>query len=181
MAARPGIRVTGVEPELAGVQSALQSGYVRVEHGLFPDAADPLPDGEFDVVMFLDVLEHMPDPEPALKAAHRLLAPGGRILASIPNVRHFSVWWPLIRHGRWDYEDYGLLDRTHLRFFTRDTMTELFERTGWRVEQVTGINRARWPLAGVDTWKTQWVSTITLGRSDPFCWVQYLVEASAAA
>ena len=55
----------------------------------------------------------------------RYLAPGGALVVSLPNVRHYSVVLPLLLQGRWDYEDAGLLDRTHLRFFTRDTAIHL--------------------------------------------------------
>ena len=57
------------------------------------------------------------------------LADGGKLIVSLPNVRHYSVVLPLLFGGRWDYADAGLLDRTHLRFFTRDSAQRLLSHT----------------------------------------------------
>ena len=90
--------------------------------------------GPFDAVIFGDVLEHMRDPWTALAAASELLAPGGRIVASIPNIAHWSARLALLR-GRFTYAESGLFDATHLRFFTRRSARELAERAGYRVER----------------------------------------------
>lgn len=86
----------------------------------------PVPGSQFDVILCLDVLEHMVNP---WKVVDRLVAqylvPGGTLIVSLPNVRHYSVVLPLLVKGQWDYQDAGLLDRTHLRFFTRDTAIRL--------------------------------------------------------
>ena len=77
---------------------------------------------KFDVILCLDVLEHMVDPWRVVdQLVTDQLAPGGTLVMSLPNVRHYSVVLPLLLQGRWDYETAGLLDRTHLRFFTRRT------------------------------------------------------------
>ncbi len=77
---------------------------------------------KFDVILCLDVLEHLLDP---WKTVDRLvsdyLAEGGTLIVSLPNVQHYSVVLPLLFRGRWQYQEAGLLDRTHLRFFTRGT------------------------------------------------------------
>lgn len=105
----------------------------------------PFEPGSFDVILCLDVLEHLIDPWRVLKAMKGLLSPNGVIIASIPNVRHASVVLPLLLQGRWQYTDSGLLDRSHLRFFTRRTAIKLFETSGYRVDQVlsTGTERGR--------------------------------------
>jgi SAM-dependent methyltransferase len=87
----------------------------------------------FDAVIFGDVLEHLADPWTALRDATTLLRPGGRVLASIPNVGHAAVRLSLLG-GRWDYTQTGLLDRTHLRFFTLDGVCELMESAGLAIE-----------------------------------------------
>ena len=74
--------------------------------------------GTFDAIVCGDILEHLREPERLLRRANELLAPEGRLVASIPNVRHHSVVCSLLQ-GNWTYESAGLLDRTHLRFFTR--------------------------------------------------------------
>lgn len=87
----------------------------------------------FDAVVFGDVLEHLIDPGAALRDARTLLRPDGRIVVSVPNVAHGAVRLALLR-GRWDYTDKGLLDRTHLRFFTLETVCELLEDAGLVIE-----------------------------------------------
>lgn len=101
-----------------------------------------LPEGveHFDCIVFADVLEHLRDPWTTLRRYQQWLKPGGVIVASIPNVRNLALLYNLVVRGRWRYEDHGLLDRTHLRFFTRTEINELFSTAGLQAEFV-GINR----------------------------------------
>ncbi|AZI58524.1 methyltransferase domain-containing protein [Nakamurella antarctica] len=93
-------------------------------------------DGEkFDVVVFGDVLEHLRDPLPTLRQARQLLNPDGYIVISIPNVSHGDVRMSLLL-GRFQYRNLGLLDTTHLRFFTRDTLQELLTDAGFIATEV---------------------------------------------
>jgi SAM-dependent methyltransferase len=86
----------------------------------------PSPNADFDVILCLDVLEHMVNPWSAVdRLVSRYLKRGGVLIVSLPNVRHYSVVLPLLLRGRWNYEDAGLLDRTHLRFFTRSSALSL--------------------------------------------------------
>jgi len=85
-----------------------------------------------DCVIFSDVLEHTSDPWAVLRRWRSVLAPGGTLVVSLPNVAHKSVLRPLLR-GRFDYADEGVLDRTHLRFFTRVTAIEMIEACGFEV------------------------------------------------
>lgn len=127
---RPGTDVWGVEPneEAAAKATERLSG---VACGLFPDAVD---ERDFDCIVFNDVLEHMPDPWSALKETTPLLAPGGCVVTSLPNVRNARVILNLAVRGRWTYETTGILDRTHLRFFTRQSAIALFEASGYEVQ-----------------------------------------------
>ena len=88
-----------------------------------------------DCLVFGDVLEHMLDPWAVLGRLSPLLRPGGQAVACVPNVQHWSILVGLLR-GRWEYEDEGLLDRTHLRFFTIEGLTPLFAQAGLRVHDV---------------------------------------------
>lgn len=99
-------------------------------------------DEPFDVLIFGDVLEHLRDPWQTLAELRRRVAPGGLCLACIPNVAHWSVLQQLLR-GRWDYAEAGLLDRTHMRFFTRATSLELFQQAGWSPLEAKA--RVLWP------------------------------------
>lgn len=99
----------------------------------------------FDCIVFADVLEHLRDPWDTLAQYLQWLKPGGYVVASIPNVRNIALLYNLIVRGRWRYEDSGLLDRTHLRFFTRKEIIELFSTVGLEVELVEE-NRERLSL-----------------------------------
>lgn len=91
------------------------------------------PRERFDCIVCADVLEHLREPGQVLeKLREGWLAPGGVVVASVPNVRHWSVIRQLLE-GRWDYADAGLLDRTHLRFFTRTTLYFLFAQAGYQI------------------------------------------------
>jgi hypothetical protein len=79
-------------------------------------------------------------PEVALRYARQLLAPGGVVVASIPNIRSFPTIWRLVFHASWEYQDAGVLDRTHLRFFTKSSIVDMFEREGFALEEISGIN-----------------------------------------
>lgn len=164
------IELWGIEPEESAGDAARQV-YDHVVTGFFPDDRLGLPPGNFDTVLMLDVLEHMVEPEEALDGARPLLAPGGVVVASIPNVRHFDVWWPLVRHGRWTYTDTGLMDRTHLRWFTRSSIEEMFVGRGWEVLSLVGVNRIK-PVG----WKAKSIARLGRGMEDMF-YLQYVVTA----
>jgi 2-polyprenyl-3-methyl-5-hydroxy-6-metoxy-1,4-benzoquinol methylase len=93
------------------------------------DLAEAFAGERFDVVVFGDVLEHLRDPLAALRKAGEVLAPGGSVVASIPNIAHGSVRLALLA-GRFDYQELGLLDSTHVRFFTRSSIEDLFREAG---------------------------------------------------
>lgn len=133
-----GATVWGVEivPEAARIAMARLDHVVQADIG---QALETLPAGHFDCVTFNDVLEHLVDPYSVVAKVKRVLAPGGVVVASLPNVRYLPVAWDLVWHGRWEYQDCGILDRTHLRFFTLPSMRSLFEERGYQVT-LTGIN-----------------------------------------
>lgn len=168
--ARPGTSVWGVEPDEEACAVA-RTRLDRAVCGTFPEA---LPAGaRFDLVTFLDVLEHLVDPWEALRSASGLLNPGGAVLATLPNVRHVAVVLPLVARGRWRYAESGLLDRTHLRFFTREAMGELFDEAGYEVERIEAIN-----LSGG---KTGAVLRLGGRAAEQFRALQYAVVATPAA
>jgi len=97
--------------------------------------ASPLPDGPFDLIILLDVLEHLVDPWRMVDRLSAVLNPGGSIIVSIPNVSHYSIIISLLR-GQWNYTNQGLLDRTHLRFFTANGAMDLMSRGRLKVDAV---------------------------------------------
>lgn len=104
-------------------------------------------DHSFDYVVFADVLEHLIDPRAALLKASRLLRPAGHVIASIPNVRWLPVVWDLCARGNWAYQAAGVLDATHLRFFTKRSIWTLFEDCGFQIERYVPVFRNSWPRA----------------------------------
>lgn len=176
-ARRPELELWAIEPDPAHADVASRHFHTLV-HGFFPQAATQVPRGHFDVVTFNDVLEHLVEPGEALEATKALLTHDGCVVASIPNVRHRSVVWPLLRHGTWDYEPTGLLDYTHLRFFTRSSMVRLFEERGWRVDSVEGVNlRWDWRDSSPERRKLRLLRRVMGSRLDAFFFVQYVVTA----
>lgn len=126
-------RTVGVE--LSESAAAVARG--RVDELLVGNAETLLPGpfapASFDLVLCLDVLEHMIDPWAFMARVQALLGPGGQVIASIPNVRHLRVVLDLLLAGRWQYADDGILDRTHLRFFTRESALALMSPPGLQV------------------------------------------------
>ena len=107
----------------------------NVDHCLIADLNERLPDmGEFDLILALDVLEHLSDPARVTAELAKMLTSDGSIIVSVPNIAHYSVAAPLFFRGRFDYADRGILDRTHIRFFTADSAPRLLEDAGLVVE-----------------------------------------------
>jgi trans-aconitate methyltransferase len=133
--------VHGVEPNPA---AAAQAGEVldRVHTGAFSEGAiRELGAGEpYDCIVFNDVLEHMEEPAEAIRLAHEALRTGGTVVASIPNIRNWATIHGIVRQGRFEYQDQGVLDRTHLRFFCRRDMELLLERASFQVIGAFGIS-----------------------------------------
>ena len=136
-AQHPQAEVWGVEPMAPAARSAAQVlDHVCV--GNF-DTGLQLPERSFDAVVFNDSLEHLPDTVAALALTRRLLKPGGRLVASIPNVRYWPHLKRYLFQGDWKYEDEGILDRTHLRFFTCRSIRRTLVEAGFEVQSITGI------------------------------------------
>ncbi|MEA3286211.1 MAG: glycosyltransferase [Candidatus Marinimicrobia bacterium] len=133
-----GAEVWGIEPVGKAARQAEQK-LDKVVHSGIEEAMDELPDQFFDVIIFADVLEHLEDPHSILKMITGKLSRNGQIIASIPNVRHWSVVKGLLE-GRWDYEDAGILDRTHLRFFTRKSVDDLFNQSGYHIISISATS-----------------------------------------
>lgn len=142
-ASNPGVHYVGVElmnEPLDRAREFIDIGICRDmnlvgDWGSDAELASALPLGKFDHVIFGDVLEHLIDPESAVRQAADLLIPGGSLLACIPNVQHWSVFAQLVL-GSWPRQTSGLFDRTHLRWFTQNDMVGLMEQAGLVVENV---------------------------------------------
>ncbi|CAN7266192.1 class I SAM-dependent methyltransferase [Acidovorax sp. LjRoot66] len=129
--------------------------------------------GAFDCISFLDVLEHANDPRAWLARARGLLAPGGSVLISVPNVGHWGVMADLIE-GRWDYCPLGIHCVTHVRFFTWKTLQDMLTSAGFAVDH---LERVQVPAPA--DWASHWAHTPRL-KADPASWNTYafLVRAT---
>jgi 2-polyprenyl-3-methyl-5-hydroxy-6-metoxy-1,4-benzoquinol methylase/exonuclease VII small subunit len=137
-----GCRVLGVEIDPRAAEAA-ESCCERVVLG-DAEALDfdhTFSSDRFDVVLFLDVLEHLREPGRVLRRIQRLLTPSGRVFASIPNVAHGAVRLQLL-DGRFRYGESGLLDRGHLRFFDAEAVERLFADAGYQISLRARIERA---------------------------------------
>lgn len=142
-----GNRVTGIESSGEAVRVA-RKRIGEVVHGDLLQT-DLLAGRRFDVIIFADVLEHLPWPTGVLQRYVELLKPDGRVIVSLPNVGLWSVRLGLL-FGRFQYEETGVLDRTHLRFFTRRSARELLAAAGLEPLRATynpGLVRPFVPLA----------------------------------
>ncbi|MCB4790970.1 MAG: class I SAM-dependent methyltransferase [Elusimicrobia bacterium] len=137
-------------------------------HGNIEKMDVPIAAGSIDLLLCLDVLEHLFDPWAALKKLKDLMSPNGTLIVSIPNVQHFSIVLPLFFKGQWDYSGSGTLDKTHLRFFTGRTLREMITNSGFQIEIIhtPSIRGSR-----------KLLNTLTFKVFQPLLVFQYLLRA----
>jgi 2-polyprenyl-3-methyl-5-hydroxy-6-metoxy-1,4-benzoquinol methylase len=144
----PDREVWGIEPNLK-MASIARSSLAGVINTPYPDALNEI-EGFFDCVTFNHVLEHMMDPWTALRGTAARLTPTGSVIAVIPNIRNIHPVVNLVFRGQWEYAEAGIMDRTHLRFFTRASIRSLFETSGLRITRLIPVDamaRVRYPVA----------------------------------
>ncbi|WP_432456770.1 class I SAM-dependent methyltransferase [Cellulomonas iranensis] len=125
-----GCTVSGIEYDADAAEKARRHlAHLVVGDLMTMDVAAQFAGRTYDVLVFADVLEHVTDPVDVLRRLLTLLRPGGSVVLSIPNVTHGSLRLALLQ-GRWQYTEVGLLDRTHIRFFTRKAVLELLSAAG---------------------------------------------------
>ncbi len=128
----------------------------------------PVAASSIDMILCLDVLEHLVNPDKVIAYLHTLLNRDGVIIASVPNVRHLSVVLPLVFQNKWNYKSGGVLDNTHLRFFVKDSAVQMMTSSGLKLIDV-GFN-----LGGVG----KKINLFTFGLIKSFCTLQYLIKVS---
>jgi SAM-dependent methyltransferase len=177
----PHVRYIGIESH----EEAARVAAYRLDHVVHGDAeqleatAVGIAPGTVDCLVYGDVLEHLRDPWTLLRRQAQWLRPGGIAIASIPNVQHWSVLLGLLR-GKWEYTSHGLLDRTHLRFFTLEGIRELFVGAGLaqgnllaRIEPGPDFAHIQQLLAPVLSW-LQIDASVFATQASAY---QYLVQA----
>lgn len=130
----PSAHVQGVEYDASAAR--IGASINDIIQGDVENMQIPYEPGQFDYIICADVLEHLRDPENALRRFLPYLKDNGRFIISLPNIRHHAVVELLALSGRFDYGDSGILDRTHLKFFTKDTAIDMIENAGLLVERV---------------------------------------------
>ena len=179
-----GAEIVGIEPDSHRAAAARARG-VEVHQAPFtPGVLQALE--LFDVVMFADVLEHVAEPGTFLQWAQRALRPGGRVIASVPNVAHWSVRIDLLC-GRFEYQPFGIRDATHLRWFTAESLRRLFESNGLRVvslEHTAGVTLPEYEVRRPWRWirpSQRYRLIRTLARQLPLLFgCQHVIHATPA-
>lgn len=161
--------VVGIELTLPAATIA-RSRADLVIHGNIETIELPFKKNSFDVILCLDILEHLVDPWTLIKRLTSLLNIGGSLIASIPNVKHHRVLLPLLFRGEWNYLSSGILDKTHLRFFTRKSAISLIQSSGLSVDMVCSTGREKES-------KSRMANFLTMGVLKVFFESQYLIRA----
>lgn len=160
----PDAEFVGVDGNPAVIESLRQIGHRSFIH----DLDVPLPDiGSFDLILALDILEHLKQPETVLRDLVSRLSRAGRIIVSLPNVSHVSVIADLALKRQFEYGDAGILDRTHLRFFTEKSALSLMRDCG--ISVIKGV------VNGLDGKKTQLANALTGGLFFHYLVKQYIM------
>lgn len=125
--------------------------------------------GTYELIVAMDVLEHLVDPWSVLKKlVEENLVDGGVLIASIPNVRHYSVIANILK-GKFDYATSGILDKTHLRFFTKKSMFALYNSAGLDVVECVSTRFSKFSRSNI-------LNFITLGVFSDFFAIQYVMK-----
>jgi 2-polyprenyl-3-methyl-5-hydroxy-6-metoxy-1,4-benzoquinol methylase len=170
---KTGARVVGIELSAEMGQVARQQidkVYIGNAEKLL---ASGLENEKFDLIIFADVLEHLVDPWTALADSLQMLNPGGYVIASIPNIRHISTLYSLLIKGYWPYNERGIHDTTHLRFFTRRNVLELFQDQKLQIDVIDATYRVSDTLSAINLYARR---LAVFGLKHVFAY-QYLIRA----
>jgi 2-polyprenyl-3-methyl-5-hydroxy-6-metoxy-1,4-benzoquinol methylase len=147
-------RVTAIEGDPALAQAGARHCERMLTLNL--DREIPVGEGPFDVIVYGDVLEHLVDPLRVLVELDRSLAPGGFVIISVPNIAHLWIRL-LLLFGRFDYLDRGILDHSHLRFFTERSLRAMLADAGLLVQRFTATPAPLYQILPV-SWHRRWVA-----------------------
>lgn len=171
----------GIEPnEAAAAVAATRLNHVLT--GRFDDVASQLPRAHFDLVVCNDVIEHMDDHGRFLATIRAHMAPGGVLVGSVPNMRNYKVLFDLLFRKEWRYQDSGIMDRTHLRWFTGKSLRQSLTDAGFRVDILRGMNGSLSPGRGTWAWPRflfgcLWIA-LTLGQGRDIVHAQFGFRAT---
>jgi 2-polyprenyl-3-methyl-5-hydroxy-6-metoxy-1,4-benzoquinol methylase len=164
------------ENEVWGVEIDQQRADIarpKINHlitGDFIQNIDQIPSKYFDCIFYNDVLEHLLDPCYVLKKTKPLLKPDGVVISSIPNFRYVGNLQEILIQGEFRYKEGGILDKTHLRFFTQKSILRLFNEAGYDVVSIEGIRPT-------NSWKLKLFSFLTFKKFSDIRFVQFATVA----
>lgn len=164
------VRVTAIEPFPEAAEVAAQR-VDRLINAPIEAALSELTGQTFDCVVMNDVLEHLVDPWQTLRSLQPFIGSGGALVASIPNVRFMPVLKDYVLQAEWRYQKTGVLDQTHLRFFTQSSMHSLFDASGYEILNMQGINPIEFP------WKFGLLNRLTMGALEDTRFKQFACVA----
>jgi 2-polyprenyl-3-methyl-5-hydroxy-6-metoxy-1,4-benzoquinol methylase len=172
------LKAKGICQETAGVElfgAAADAARPHVDQIIVGNAETLIDSGfglagepTFDLILCLDVLEHMVDPWAFVQKLEAFLKPGGLLVGSIPNVRHLATSLPLLLAGQWRYRNQGILDRTHLRFFTKESALSLLTTPTLVVEE--------W-LHAIPGKRARLLNLLSLGLAKDLLALEYLIAS----
>lgn len=134
-----GVETWGVEPNIVSANIAQQK-LSKILIGTLDDVINQLPNNYFDAIIMNDVLEHLLYPWEDMKRLKSKLTNDGVLVSSIPNVRYAKNLFHFLFLKNWRYKNSGILDETHFRFFTKKSIIEMHEKSGYSIQKIKGIN-----------------------------------------
>lgn len=163
-------RLVGVEPDEASATRAA----ARFDRVLTSSIEDAIPSiGErFELIVCADVLEHLIDPWTVLRDLRTLAEPNGVLVISMPNIRFYRTLWRIAFGAGFRYEQSGILDSTHIRFFTRATLLEMVAEAGWDTQRIEAVYFDR---------PGSWLGRLTRRRSDEWFGYEWYLLARRTA
>ncbi|PKL50383.1 MAG: class I SAM-dependent methyltransferase [Planctomycetes bacterium HGW-Planctomycetes-1] len=164
------VEVTGIE-KIANIAEQAEKNIDKVITADIEALELSFADEYFDYIIMADILEHLYNPSAVLAKLKKYIQKDGCIIASIPNIRYWKIVRDLVIKGEWTYRADGILDDTHLRFFTRKSITKLFQSAGFTVDSV----KPRFKLQPKKY--DNILNNLTLGILEEFWTMQYIIMA----
>lgn len=174
------LKQSGIAAQAVGVELyedvKNKENYKPLDRFIFADILQvdfPEYEGYFDIILLPDVLEHLTEPKEALAKVSRYLKPDGLILVSMPNIRHYTALKKIFLKGDFRYEESGIFDYTHMRFYCRKNIAELLTQSGFAINHCEGSVKNYRGRSGAKVF-----NTLTGGMFEEFLSVQYYFRAA---
>lgn len=177
------LKETGKAKEICGIEinknlsKQLSQDLDRYVIGDVESIDIPFEENYFDYILYGDVLEHLISPEKVLNKYKKVLKDDGIVIASIPNIKYFSILLNLILFDKFEYANSGILDKSHLRFFTKKEIKKMFEKENLKI--VDTKPNFWWPIKAIDKIFFNVFSKLLPGKS--FFTIQYIIKAMKEA